>query len=293
MAARVQFEQFFTPQLADQLEKDPQLLEGRDAQITLLFADIRGFSRVSEKLGPARTMSWIQDTMGTLSECVLAADGVLVDYFGDELMAMWGAPIAQRDHADLACRAAQEMIQALPAINKRWQSELGTSVELGIGINSGLARVGNTGSRQKFKYGPLGDTVNVASRVQGASKYLGADCLFTGSTLAALTAAPAKRRLARVQVVNIEHPLDIYELVCPTAGDQPSADRQQLLTRYDEALTALENQNVGSARKLANRLAADFPDDRATAALLCRIDSAQQGDSESPTDTSIWCLPGK
>ena len=96
------------------------------------------------------------------------------------------------------------MIQALPAINQRWQSELGSSVELGIGINSGLARVGNTGSRQKFKYGPLGDTVNVASRVQGASKYLGADCLFTGSTLAALTAAPAKRRLARVQVVNIE-----------------------------------------------------------------------------------------
>ena len=178
MAARVQFEQFFTPQLATQLEQDPQLLEGRDAQITLLFADIRGFSRLSEKLGPAKTMSWIQDTMGTLSECVLAADGVLVDYLGDELMAMWGAPIAQVDHADLACRAAKEMIQSLPDISERWQAELGCSVELGIGINSGVARVGNTGSRQKFKYGPLGDTVNVASRVQGASKYLGADCLF-------------------------------------------------------------------------------------------------------------------
>ncbi len=91
-AARVQFEQFFTPQLAAQLERDPRLLEGRDADVTLLFADIRGFSHVSERLGPERTMAWIQDTMGALSDCVLAYDGVLVDYIGDELMAMWGAP---------------------------------------------------------------------------------------------------------------------------------------------------------------------------------------------------------
>jgi len=299
MAARVQFEQFFTPQLALQLEKDPQLLEGRDAQITLLFADIRGFSRVSEKLGPALTMSWIQDTMGTLSECVLAAEGVLVDYLGDELMAMWGAPIAQADHADLACRAAQDMIQeALPAINQRWQAELGTSVELGIGMNSGLARVGNTGSRQKFKYGPLGDTVNIASRVQGASKYLGADCLFTGSTLAALTSstrstAASRRRLARVQVVNIEQPLDIYELVCHTS--QSPTDWQALVSRYETALTTLEQQNVGTARDLATRLVADFPHDQASQALLSRIASAEQaGDgAQSSTDTSVWCLPGK
>ncbi len=292
MEARVQFEQFFTPQLAAQLEQDPELLEGRDAQITLLFADIRGFSAVSERLGPARTMSWIQDTMGALSECVLAADGVLVDYFGDELMAMWGAPIAQSDHADLACRAAQEMLRsALPAINERWQAELKTTVELGIGMNSGIARVGNTGSRQKFKYGPLGDTVNVASRVQGASKYLGADCLFTGSTLSAMSGSavsgPAmSRRLARVRVVNIEHPLDIYELV-----SQPPKDWETLRERYEEALAALERQDVGSAGELANRLAGDFPGDRATSALVDRIASGLR--EEGTPDTSVWCLPGK
>jgi len=307
MAARVQFEQFFTPQLAGQLEKDPQLLEGRDAQITLLFADIRGFSSISERLGPARTMSWIQDTMGTLSECVLAADGVLVDYLGDELMAMWGAPIAQSDHADLACQAAQNMIRALPEISQRWQAEIGAPVELGIGINSGVARVGNTGSRQKFKYGPLGDTVNVASRVQGATKYLGGDCLITGATLDALATDTSRaelvpRRLARVQVVNIEHPLEIYELPCHAPADWP-----HLVARYEAALTALEQQNIGSARDLAAALARDFPDDRATAALVARIAAVQRADTEaakanaanakadgeSITDTSIWCLPGK
>lgn len=288
VAARVQLEQFVTPKIAYQLQQDPQLLEGRDAMITVLFADIRGFSSISERLGPARTMDWIQDTMDALSNCVLDCDGTLVDFVGDELMAMWGAPLSQSDHAELACRAAQEMLNALPVISDRWQKELGTPVELGIGINSGIARVGNTGSRQRLKYGPLGDTVNVASRVQGATKYLGADCLFTASTLSALSSSCAKRRLARVQVINIEKPLDIYELVC-----NPSPDWETLRTRYEEALDTLESQNVGSARELAGRLAADFPEDRPTAALLRRLASAQPTDEESITNTSIWCLPGK
>ncbi len=286
VAARVQFEQFFTPQLAQQLERDPGLLEGRDAKITLLFADVRGFSRISEKLGPALTMTLIQDTMGTLSECVLACDGVLVDYLGDELMAMWGAPIAQDDHADLACRAAEKMTHALPEINRRWQQKLGTPIQLGIGINSGVARVGNTGSRQKFKYGPLGDTVNVASRVQGATKYLGADCLITGSTLTALELAPPNRRLARVKVVNIEQPLDLYELACT-----PPADWSKRCSRYQETLEALEKRDLGTAADLANRFAAEFPDDAAATALACRVAEAQN--SPSTSDTAIWALPGK
>ena len=286
VAARVQFEQFFTPQLAVQLEHDPKLLEGRDAEITLVFADIRGFSRISEILGPALTMTWIQDTMGALSECVLACDGVLVDYLGDELMAMWGAPIAQADHAELACQAAHQMISALPAINERWQKQLGTAVRLGIGINSGLARVGNTGSRQKFKYGPLGDTVNVASRVQGATKYLGADCLVTGSTLANLESPPPNRRLARVQVVNIEQPVDLYELACT-----PPADWPLRCDRYAEVLQSLENRDLGTAQELAQQLASDFPDDSAATALAGRVGEAQLAGETS--DTSIWCLPGK
>ena len=109
-AARVQFEQFFTPQLAAQLQRDPQLLDGRDAEVTVLFADIRGFSRVSERLGPERTMAWIHDTMSVLSECVLRHDGVLVDFIGDEMMAMWGAPLPQPDHASLACLAARDRL---------------------------------------------------------------------------------------------------------------------------------------------------------------------------------------
>lgn len=286
MAARVQFEQFFTPQLAAQLEADPQLLQGRDANITVLFADVRGFSRISEKLGPARTMAWLQDVMGTLAECVLESDGVLVDFLGDELMAMWGAPIAQADHADLACRAAMKMIGVLPTINNRWKRELGAEVQLGIGINSGVARVGNTGSKQKFKYGPLGDTVNVASRVQGATKYLGTECLVTGSTLGGITKSLATRRLARVKVVNIEQPLDLYEVV-----SKPLADWEELCARYQEVLTALERQNLSLASDLVISLGEDFPDDTAVTSLAHRIAEARL--AHPTTDSAVWQLPGK
>ena len=284
--ARVQFEQFFTPQLARQLQHDPQLLEGRNAEVTILFADIRGFSRISERFGPDRTMAWIQDTMGSLSEAVLAYDGVLVDYIGDELMAMWGAPAPQADHAALACLAAKQMMERLVEISARWQGELGEPVQLGIGLNSGGARVGNTGSMLKFKYGPLGDAVNVASRVQGATKYLGADCLITGETLKRLPSAVSHRRLARVRAVNIAHPIDLYEVVAHPPGDWP--ERCQ---RYGAALLALEQENWGDALPSAQRLAADYPHDLAVAALLKRIEVAER--TSKLGDTSVWQLPGK
>ena len=286
IAAGVRFEQFFTPRLAAQLEADPQLLVGRDAEVTLLIADIRGFSKISEQLGPERTMAWIQDTMGVLSDCVLQCDGVLVDYLGDELMAMWGAPVPQADHADLACEAAVKMLHALPALTARWKAELGSEVQLGIGINSGIARVGNTGSSQKFKYGPLGDSVNIASRVQGATKYLGADCLFSGNTRAAMQTARITRRLARVRVVNINQPIELFEL-----SAEPPDDWQERCRRYEEALMALESNDVETAVGFVSALSRGFPDDLAVAALKQRTaEAAHQGDVGK---TAIWNLPGK
>ena len=91
---RLQFEQFFTPELARELEKHPDLLDGKDAEVSVLFCDIRGFSRISERIGTQGTFEWINDVMGALSECVTRHEGVLVDYIGDELMAMWGGSAA-------------------------------------------------------------------------------------------------------------------------------------------------------------------------------------------------------
>src|SRR5262249_50804709 len=152
LEARVRVEQFFTPELARYLAERPGMLDGRDVEVTVLFADVRGFSAVSEKLGPAGTMEWIRDVLGALSVCVRDEGGVLVDYIGDELMARWGAPGEQPDHAAGACRAALAMRARVPVLNERWQPKVGEPLGVGIGIHTGTARVGNVGTPQKFKY---------------------------------------------------------------------------------------------------------------------------------------------
>ncbi|NBU39937.1 MAG: adenylate/guanylate cyclase domain-containing protein, partial [Planctomycetia bacterium] len=100
--------------------------------------------------------SWIGGVLTPLSDAVVAEGGVLVDYVGDELLAMWGAPTPQPDHAMRACRAARAMLAALRGIDERWEPVVGMRTRLGIGISTAVARVGNTGSARKFKYGPLG-----------------------------------------------------------------------------------------------------------------------------------------
>lgn len=289
-AARVQFEQFFSVDLARELTANPNLLAGRDAQVTVLFADIRGFSGVAEKLGAAGTMEWINDVLSALSECVIRHQGVLVDYVGDELMAMWGAPTVQADHAQLACRTAIDMWNTLPEINARWQPRLGQATRVGIGLNTGDARVGNTGSRRKFKYGPLGNTVNLASRVQGATKYLKAGIVITAATHERLGEALAARRLCRVRVVNIKEPVALYE-ICP----QPGADWLEIRQRYEEALAYFDQRQLSKATAVLGRLLDAFPDDGPAIVLLSRAATqlAEQLASPGLEFDPVWELPGK
>ena len=203
--------------------------------------------------------------LSTLSDCVQKHQGVLVDYIGDELMAMWGAPEAQPDHPERACLAALEMIESMPALSARWQGPLGEPTAVGIGINTGIARVGNTGSRRKFKYGPLGDTVNVASRVQGASKYFRSSLLITQACRDRLGPQFQLRRLGQVRVVNISDPIELFEL-CP-AGEP---DVRQRATAYEEGLLAFESREFRKSSRILGRLVDTHPDDGPAIALLAR-----------------------
>src|SRR5205823_2272140 len=116
----------------------------------------------SERLGPQTSCRILRDVMERLSEQIVKYKGVIVDYAGDGILAMWNAPVIQADHAALAARAALAMLAELPALNASWQATVGGLLGLGIGLNTGVARVGNTGSSRKMKYGPHGLTVNVA-----------------------------------------------------------------------------------------------------------------------------------
>lgn len=282
-----EFGQFFTPELARHYVRHPELLKvGREAEVTVMFCDIRGFSKISEHLGPGETVDWVSDVMGALSDAVLEHRGVLVDYIGDELMAMWGAPDEQPDHAELSCQAAIEMLTRLPELSNRWESVTGQPTRVGIGLNSGLAQVGNTGSHRKFKYGPLGNTVNVASRVQGATKYLKAELVVTGTTWQQLGQQFTSRRLCKARVVNIEQPIDLYEVVCcDTERDLNS------MRSYEEALKRFESEEFRAAAAILGRLLVECPHDGASLMLMSRVIDALLHESE-PFD-AVWELPGK
>ncbi len=236
LRTRVQFEQFFSPELVRELEQNPNLLEGRSQEVTLVFTDLRGFTALSQRLGAARTCRMVRDMMEGLSEQIVAQGGVIVDYAGDGILAMWNAPTEQPDHAIRACRAALAMLGELPQINQRWGQEAGDALSLGIGINSGPAQVGNTGSSRKFKYGPHGHTVNVASRVQDATKILGLPLLVTGAVRDLLPPSMYTRRLGQVRLPGVEQPAVLYEL----QGERPSDQWLHLRDTYEEGLALYE-----------------------------------------------------
>jgi adenylate cyclase len=177
------------------------------------------------------------------------------------------------------------MLDCLPRLNERWQATLEEPMAVGIGINTGLARVGNVGTSRKFKYGPLGNSVNLASRVQGASKYLQSTLLITGSVRASLGPEFASRRLCKVKVINIAEPVDLYELA---RQDHPGWDH--LKQEYEMALGKFENREFRPAARILGKLASDHPDDGPTLVLLSRAVNCMV---EPLTFSAVWELAGK
>jgi adenylate cyclase len=284
----VRFEQFFTPELARELQSQgDEMLAGRELEISVMFCDIKGFSRISADCGAALAIEWVRDVLSELSDRVAEFQGVLVDYAGDSLEALWGAPIASDEHAIQACKAALAMRACLPEISQRWLSKIKYPTDITIGINSGLAQVGNIGSRRKFKYGALGTTVNLASRVQGATKYLGVTMLLTKSTASRLTSEFGVRRLCSVRTVNIPDPVELYELV-----EHPDAAWEDLKKSYEEALTLFEQAQFQGTVQAVAALSARFPTDVPTRELLLRSAPLINQPSNVPFD-HVWDLKNK
>jgi len=284
--ARVQFEQFFTPELARQLALEPTLLNGREADATLLFCDLRGFSRISERIGPEGTNKLMSVIFDALSKCVQDQSGVLVDYLGDGMLAMWGAPGHQPDHAKRCVIAAQKMQMQIPLINEKWSKQIGEPLALGIGINSGKTWVGNTGSSIKFKYGPLGPSVNLASRVEGLTKYLRSYLLITGATKKLLDDSFLTLRVCKTTVVNVVEPVDIYEVFV-----EANEKSKRLKQVTEQALIELEKNNFREASKISGFSLAEFPDDGPLILILHRAVEMLM----NPTQAfqPVWHPPGK
>jgi len=215
----------FSPTVARELERNPRLLEGVEREVTILFCDLRGFTPLGERLSPRESYALLGDVMDRFTHDVMRFDGVLIDYFGDGLAAFWNAPLLQDDHALLACRAAFSMCDALPELSDDWFSVTGRHLRLGIGIHTGVSLVGNAGSRSRIKYGPRGTAVNLASRVQSASKQLELPVVITQTTAQRLQGKLPTRQVARLKLEGFAEPVELYQpLMNEHAAEVPAAD---------------------------------------------------------------------
>lgn len=260
------YQQFFSQKvISSLLDKGDAFLDGKETEVSVLFCDIRGFSKATDTMEANAAMQWLRDTLSELSQVVLDADGVLVDYVGDELFAMWGAPDEDPSHGYSAIRAALQMMEIKRMLNERYKGKIRFKIDFGIGLNTGKAQVGNTGSRQKFKYGPMGRTVNLGSRIQGLTKQWQVSTLMAETTAAFVPSDTPKRRLCQAKVVGLDGQVNLYQLM----SQQEAND--DLIARYAEGLALFESgQHFRQAAKLFGELVQKYPDDGPSLIMLDR-----------------------
>jgi adenylate cyclase len=268
------FEHFVAKPVVEQMLRRPGdvQLGGERREITVLFSDIRGFTNLSEKREPKEVMTLLNEYFTPMTQAVLDTGGTLDKFMGDAVMALFGAPLDQPDHAIQACRAALAMRRELARLNAGWQARgtLGSSqnIGIGIGLNSGFVAVGNVGSNEVFGYTAIGDNVNLGSRLEGLNKKYGTEAIVSEATMHAAKSAFLFRELDCVRVKGKKEPVAIFELVCETAA-ATDRDRQRA-QRSAEALAAYRARDFAGAEAIFSALAEQDPEDDPSALLLER-----------------------
>lgn len=212
---REAFQNYFSPQILDAILREPERLKlgGQRREVTVLFSDIRAFTSISEKLPPQQLTHLLQEYFSEMADAVFATNGILDKYIGDAIMAFWGAPIEQPDQADRAVRTAIDMTKRLRKLQEKWASEKLPVLEIGIGINLGIATVGNFGSARRFDYTVIGDTVNAASRIESLNKEHRSHIIISESTKEQLTFPIQTRDLGEVHVKGKDRPVRVFEIL--------------------------------------------------------------------------------
>lgn len=232
------FGQYVPPEIADEMSRNPDRfsMEGESRELSVLFSDVRGFTTISEGLDPKALSQLMNAYLTPMTQVIYASRGTIDKYMGDAIMAFWGAPIADPDHAKQAVLAGLEMQQKLAALEAEFRTRGWPPLRIGVGVNSGRMSVGNMGSEVRVAYTVMGDAVNLASRLESITKRYGVTMLVGEATRAAVPDI-VFREIDRVRVKGKDEPVAIYEPIGPKDTiDRNTADRlklfQQMLKAY-------------------------------------------------------------
>jgi len=235
------FGQYLSPRVVSDLVKNPDKLTlgGEEREMTAYFSDIASFSTFSEKMSPSELVYMLNEYLTEMCNIIIGYEGTIDKFEGDAIIAFWGAPAVQKDHARLACLAAIDMNKALGPMREKWMSEGKPPLYVRMGMNSGPMVVGNMGSAQRMNYTMMGDAVNLASRLEGANKAYGSDIMIAESTRVACKDDVDVRELDRIRVVGKSEPVTVYQLLARKNQTPPAlADMveqfERALGRYKE-----------------------------------------------------------
>ena len=207
------FGQYVPPELVDKMAEDPQkyTMEPHNADLTILFSDVRGFTSISEALSPEHLREYINDYLTDMSNIIRGKyRGTLDKYIGDAIMAFWNAPVDDKFHPRSGILAAMEMLRECDTLNQKFAARGWPTLKIGIGVNSGSVRVGDMGSKQRKAYTAMGDAVNVASRLEGRTKYYGVGIL-VGEASRKLVQDVVFKEIDKIKVKGKDEALTIYE----------------------------------------------------------------------------------
>jgi adenylate cyclase len=268
------FGHYVAPEVIEEMLKDPEQLElgGEQKVLTVLFSDLQGFTSYSERYSPQQMTELLAEYYARMTEQVFEYQGTLKEYVGDELMAIFGAPFDQTDHAERACAAALAMQEHRHALSEEWVQVGRPRMIARTGVNSGPMLVGNLGSKYRFSYGVLGDDVNLGSRLEGMNKQYGSEILIGENTAELVGGSFLLREIDQVRVVGKKKPTRIYELLGASGKSLPGK-KQKALGTYAAGLEAYRQQCWDEALALFKESLALWPGDgpSQTMAERCQI----------------------
>ncbi len=257
------FQQYLSPEVIRRLLENPELVRPHKTEISVMFSDVRGFTTISEQLDAQELAALLNEYLTEMTQIVFRNNGTLDKYIGDAVMAFWGAPFEEAGHAEHACLAALEMMERLAPLQKKWEAEGKPRLDIGIGLNTGVASVGNMGSELRYGYTAMGDTVNLASRLEGLNKEYATHIVVSQSTYqSAAHSQLIFRELDLIRVKGKTQPVTIYELVgARNAANGNWAECDERVTLFASARAHYQHRRWSEALALFERLLERWPED--------------------------------
>ena len=270
------FGKYVSPEVVNRISQDPAALKlgGQSRPLSLLFSDLRGFTTMSERMSPEDLLTLLNEYLDDMTAIVLEERGTLDKYIGDAIMAFWNAPEDVEDHADRSLRTAVIMQRRMHELNQRWSAanpehEL---LQVRIGVHTGTVVVGNVGGQARFDYSAIGDSVNLAARLEPANKTY--DTLTMVSQVTLEAGDPSRYRVRELDYIAVkgrEEPVKVYELL-ELAGVQLPSDKEAALACYEQGMAEYKKHEWASAREHFEAALDACPDDGPSRVYVERCD---------------------